>query len=125
MPNPTQRDFFRIPLSDHPATMKIIEVGQRPITTDAKPCSLIDASGSGLCMICQEDLPIRRGVIAVFDFELAGTVFQFRGTFMRKLDDLKRFEYGVRFIDVDEGQRGALISVLGRLQVVRNRQAGA
>lgn len=120
-----QRDFFRVPLADHPCNMKIIEVGQRPITTDAKPCAIIDASGSGLCIICQEDLPIRRGVIAVFDFELMATPFRFRGTFMRKIDDLKKFEYGVRFIDVDEGQRGTLISILGRLQVTRHRQTGA
>ncbi len=105
--------------------MKIIEVGQRPITTDPKSVAIIDASGSGLCVVCQEDLPIRRGVIAVFDFELMGSRFEFRGTFMRKIDDLKKFEYGVRFIDVDENQRGALISVLGRLQVTRHRSTGA
>lgn len=118
-----QRDFFRVALAEHPATMQVLEVGQRPVTTDAKPVRIIDASGSGLCILAQDDLQIRRGVVALFEFELMGYLFSFRGTFVRKLDDLRRFEYGVRFIDVDESLQGKLISILGRLQVQRQRGA--
>lgn len=119
-----KRDFFRLSFADFPATMRIIEVSQRPITTDAKPIDIIDASGGGLCVVAHDDLPIRRGVIAVFDFKLRDVHFNFRGTLVRKVDDMKKFEYGVRFIDVDERQQGALVAVLGRLQVDRHSRTG-
>lgn len=119
-----QRDFFRLSLPEVPGTLRVIEIGGRPITTEPKPCQLIDASGSGLCLICQEDLPIRKGVVALFEFELLQVQFAFRGTFVRKVDDLQKFEYGVRFVDIDERPQGQLVSVLGRLQVARHRGVG-
>lgn len=118
------RDFFRIALPEIDGTMEVIEVGQRPVKTDPREIQIIDGSGSGLAVISQDDLQIRRTVIAIFTFHLGDTDFQFRGTLVRKVDDLRRFEYGVRFIDVDERQQGALISILGRLQVQRHRATG-
>lgn len=105
--------------------MRIVEIGGRPITTEERTVSIIDASGGGLCVLSNEDLPIRRGVIAVFEFTMLNYSFVFHGTFVRKIDDLKKFEYGVRFIDVDDRQQAQFISVLGRLQVERHsRTAG-
>ncbi len=115
------RDFFRIALPEVDATMEVIEVGQRPVKTEPRYIQIIDGSGSGLAVISQDDLQIRRTVIAIFTFHLGEVDFQFRGTLVRKVDDMRRFEYGVRFIDVDERQQGALISVLGRIQVQRHR----
>jgi c-di-GMP-binding flagellar brake protein YcgR len=118
------RDFFRVALPEIDGTMEVIEVGQRPVKTEPKEIQIIDGSGSGLAVLCQDDLQIRRTVIAMFSFHLGETDFQFRGVLVRKVDDMRRFEYGVRFIDVDERQQGALISILGRLQVQRHRATG-
>jgi len=118
------RDFFRIALPEVEGTMEVIEVGQRPVKTDPKAIQIVDGSGSGLAVLSQDDLQIRRTVIAIFTFHLGETDFQFRGTLVRKVDDMRRFEYGVRFIDVDERQQGVLISVLGRIQVQRHRATG-
>jgi len=118
------RDFFRISLPDVDGTMEVIEVGQRPVKTEPREIQIIDGSGSGLAVISQDDLQIRRTVVAIFAFHLGETDFHFRGTLVRKVDDMRRFEYGVRFIDIDERQQGALISILGRLQVQRHRANG-
>jgi len=118
------RDFFRIALPEVEGTMEVIEVGQRPVKTEPKEILIIDGSGSGLAVISQDDLQIRRTVVAIFSFYLGDTDFRFRGTLVRKVDDMRRYEYGVRFIDVDERQQGALISVLGRIQVQRHRATG-
>lgn len=106
------------------ATMQILEVGQRPITTYPRTVSVINASGGGLYVMAEDDLPVRRGVIAQFDFTLGQTNFSFRGLLVRKLDDRVTYNYGVEFIDVDEYQRGLLVATLGRLQVELSRTAG-
>ncbi|HWI66663.1 MAG TPA: PilZ domain-containing protein [Symbiobacteriaceae bacterium] len=125
MTNPeNRREYFRIPLDMHPAQMQILEVGQRPITTHPRTVHLLNASGGGLYLQAEDDLPVRRGVIAQFEFTLGQTNFSFRGVLIRKLDDRETYKYGVEFIDMDEYQRGLLCSVLGRLQVELNRTAG-
>lgn len=104
--------------------MQILEVGQRPITTSARQVNILNAGGGGLYVQAEDDLPIRRGVVAQFEFTLGGNNFSFRGVLTRKLDDRENYEYAVRFIDVDEYQRGLLLSILGRIQVESNRAGG-
>lgn len=115
--NDNRREYFRLSVPAIPGSMTIIEIGQRPITTAPKPVQIRNAGGGGLAVQAEEDLPIRRGVVAQFTFEIGQQQFSFRGVLVRKLDDLTSYEYGVRFIDVDEYQRGLLLSALGRLQV--------
>ena len=104
--------------------MQILEVGQRPITTYPRTVHLLNASGGGLYVQAEDDLPVRRGVIAQFEFTLGQSNFSFRGVLVRKLDDRLTYKYGVEFIDTDEYQRGLLLSVLGRMQVEQSRAAG-
>jgi hypothetical protein len=106
------------------ATMQILEVGQRPITTYPRTVNLINASAGGLYIEADDDLPVRRGVIAKFDFTLGQNSFSLRGVLVRKLDDRVTYKYGVEFIDVDEYQRGLLVAALGRMQVELSRSAG-
>lgn len=125
MTNPeNRREYFRVVLDMHPANMQILEVGQRPITTYPRTVYLLNASGGGLYIEAEDDLPIRRGVIAQFEFTLGQTTFSFRGVLIRKLDDRQTYKYGIEFIDVDEYQRGVLVSALGRIQVEHHKAAG-
>jgi c-di-GMP-binding flagellar brake protein YcgR len=119
-----RREYFRLGLPAIPGLMNIIEIGQRPITTNARTVSILNAGGGGLLVLAEDDLPIRRGVVAQFTFEVGQHSFAFRGILVRKLDDRTSYEYGVRFIDVDEYQRGLLLSALGRLQVELVRTGG-
>lgn len=123
-PEENRREYFRLNLDAIPATMTILEVGQRPITTNPRTVYLLNASGGGLYILAEDDLPIRRGVICQFEFSLGQYGFSFRGVLVRKLDDRETYKYGVEFIDVDEYQRGLLVSALGRLQVELNRAGG-
>lgn len=120
-----RRDYFRLSFAELPGTMQIIEVGQRPITTDPRPIDILDASGGGLLIVSDQDLPIRKEIVAQFEFTINKVHFAFRGTFVRKLDDRKTYQYGVAFIDTDDRHQGLLVSVLGRLQVERRNKAGA
>jgi len=125
MTNPeNRREYFRVPLDMHPAAMQILEVGQRPITTYPRTIYLLNASGGGLYIQAEDDLPVRRGVIAQFEFTLGQSGFSCRGVLVRKLDDRETYKYGVEFIDMDEYQRGQLVSVLGRIQVELSKAAG-
>lgn len=123
-PAENRREYFRIPVAQQPATMSIIEIGQRPITTEPRSVLILNAGGGGLYIQADEDLPIRRGVVAQFEFNLNGQAFSFRGLLTRKLDDRHTYQYGVCFIDVDEYQRGLLLSILGRMQVDMRRTGG-
>lgn len=107
-----------------PATMQILEIGQRPITTNPRPIVILNASGGGLYINVEEDLPIRRGVICQFEFTLGQQAFSLRGELSRKLDDRVSFKYGVEFIDIDEYHRGLLVSILGRIQVEQSKTGG-
>lgn len=119
-----RREYFRLELPECPATMQILEVGQRPITTHPRAVYLLNASGGGLYLLADEDLPVRRGVVAQFEFTLGQTNFSFRGLLIRKLDDRATYKYGVQFIDTDEYQRGLLVSTLGRMQVELRKAGG-
>ncbi|HYG59472.1 MAG TPA: PilZ domain-containing protein [Symbiobacteriaceae bacterium] len=119
-----RREYFRLELPELPATMQILEVGQRPITTHPRTVQLLNASGGGLYIQADEDLPVRRGVVAQFEFTLGQSNFSFRGLLIRKLDDRETYKYGVQFIDTDEYQRGLLVSTLGRLQVELRKAGG-
>ncbi len=114
---PERRLYVRIPLDGVPATMKVISVGGRPITTDPRPCSIQNASGGGLWVKCDEDLQIRRGVIATFAFTLENKQFQFDGKLIRKVDSLTAVDYAVTFTEVDEQQRKELIAALGNIRI--------
>jgi c-di-GMP-binding flagellar brake protein YcgR len=119
-----RREYFRMELGAMTAAMQILEVGQRPITTYPRTVSVLNASAGGLYIMAEDDLPVRRGVIAQFDFALGQSNFSLRGVLVRKLDDRVTYKYGVEFIDVDEYQRGLLVAALGRMQVEQNRAAG-
>ncbi len=119
-----RREYFRVELDELPATMQILEVGQRPITTNPRPIVILNASGGGLYIQVEEDLPVRRGVICQFAFTLGQQAFSVRGELSRKLDDRESYRYGVEFIDLDEYHRGLLVSTLGRLQVERAKAGG-
>lgn len=112
-----RRLFVRIPLDGLAGTVQVVEVGGRPIKTEPKACSILNASGGGLRIIYEDDLQIRRGVEALFAFTVNDQPFEFRGTFIHKLDDLQRFEYGIRFADTDVQKRSHLVNVLGNLSV--------
>ncbi len=118
---PNRREYFRLDLNGLPAIMRIIEIGQRPITTHPREVLILNAGGGGLYIQAEDDLPIRRTVVAQFEFSLGGQEFSFRGVLTRKVDDLKSYQYGVKFIDVEEYQRGQLLGVLGRMQVEMRR----
>jgi len=119
-----RREYFRVPLEMHPANMQILEVGQRPITTYPRTVHLLNASGGGLYVQAEDDLPVRRGVIAQFEFTIGQNNFSCRGVLVRKLDDRETYCYGVEFIDMDEYQRGVLLGALSRMQVEKNRTTG-
>jgi c-di-GMP-binding flagellar brake protein YcgR len=116
-----RREYFRIDLDAVMATMTILEVGQRPITTHPRTVQILNASGGGLYILADEDLPVRRGVIAQVEFGLGAHNFSFRGVLLRKLDDRVTYKYGMEFIDIDEYQRGLLVSQLGRIQVEQSK----
>lgn len=116
-----RREWFRVDLGMLPAAMQILEVGQRPITTYPRTVYVLNASGGGIYIQAEDDLPLRRGVIGQFEFTLGQAAFSFRGVLIRKLDDRETYRYGVEFIDVDEHQRGLLTSTLGRIQVEQAR----
>jgi c-di-GMP-binding flagellar brake protein YcgR len=120
-----RREYFRISFAELFGKMQIVEVSGRAITTAPKNVRIFDLGGGGLSITMEEDLPIRRGIAAVFEFTVAQFHFTFRGAFTRKLDDIKSYQYGIRFLDVDEKQRDMLVGVLGRLQVDRNTKAGS
>lgn len=124
MDNQNRREYFRVSFADTVAEMHILEVGQRPITTFPRAVRLLNVSGGGLLMESDDDLPIRRGVIAQFSFTVGGQPFSFRGTFLRKLDDREVYRYGVMYIDVDEYQRAVLLSTLSRVQLEMSRAGG-
>jgi c-di-GMP-binding flagellar brake protein YcgR len=119
-----RRSYFRLALDLVPATMTILEVGQRPITTNPRAVQILNASGGGLYIRAEEDLPVRRGVIGQFEFGLGAFTFSFRGVLLRKLDDRVSYKYGIEFIDVDEYQRGLLVSAVGRMQVEQSKAGG-
>jgi c-di-GMP-binding flagellar brake protein YcgR len=119
-----RREYFRLSFATLIGTMQIIEIGRRPITTTPRSVSILDVSGGGICVQGDEDLPIRRGVVGQYVFAISSQNFVFRGTVVRKVDDRVTYEYGVRFIDVDEVQRSLLVSILGRLQVEQSRRIG-
>lgn len=122
--NGFNRRYFRLVLGDHPATMQVTQIGDRPGNTDPKTVYLADIGGGGMKIVCNDDLPIRRGVVASFRFDLAGHIFSLQGTLVRKLDALTRFEYGVAFTDLDDRQQSLLISILWRLQIEQRRNRG-
>lgn len=124
-PRQNRREYFRLSLPNVPGQMQIIEIGGRPITTHTRPIILCDAGGGGLLIRADEDLPIRKGVVAQFVFSLVGQPFSFRGVLVRKVDDRESYHYGVQFIDVDEYHRGLLLSALGRMQVELNMRSRA
>jgi c-di-GMP-binding flagellar brake protein YcgR len=119
-----RREYFRLSFATLSGTMQIIEIGRRPITTTPRTITILDASGGGICVQGDEDLPIRRVVVGQYAFAISSQSFLFRGTVVRKIDDRVNYEYGVRFIDVDEVQRSLLVSTLGRLQVEQSRRIG-
>lgn len=119
-----RREYFRLSFSALSASMQIIEIGQRPITTNPRSITVLNAGGGGLYIQAEEDLPIRRGVVAQFQFTLGTYQFSFRGLLVRKLDDRENFQYGIKFIDVDEYQRGLLLSMLSRVQLEMRKAGG-
>jgi c-di-GMP-binding flagellar brake protein YcgR len=119
-----RREYFRVELGMLPAMMQILEVGQRPITTNPRTVYLLNASGGGLYAQVEDDLPVRRGVICQFEFTLGQVPFSVRGVLVRKLDDRETYKYGVEFIDFDEYHRGLLVSTLGRLQLEQRKTGG-
>jgi c-di-GMP-binding flagellar brake protein YcgR len=114
------REYFRLDFVEQPASMQIIEVAGRKITTQPRAAAIIDASGGGLCIRVDEDLPVRRGIVAAFDFTFGPQHFVLKGIVLWKFDDRLVYQYGVKFLDLDEHQRGLLVSILGRIQIDRN-----
>ncbi len=117
-----RREYFRLDFPDLTATMQVFEVQQNPVFVEPRTVTVINASGGGLYVKTDVDLPIRQGIYATFAFSLQGQPYLFRGYLKRKLDDLTAYYYGVQFIDVDEHDRGTLLSTLGRLQIERSRR---
>lgn len=116
-----RREYFRIDLTGLVGTMQVIQVAGRQVNAEPKEVRILNAGGGGLGILFQDDLAIRMGIIAIFNFNLGGCDFSLRGELIRKLDDRKEYRYGVEFIDLDPKQQDTLISVLGRLQLERER----
>lgn len=124
-PAQNRREYFRLDFLDLIGTMQVVQVGERFVTTDAKPVQIENVGGGGLLIQSQEDLMIRRGIRAVFRFSVSGQAFAFHGEFMRKIDDRQSLRYGIEFIDVDEQARAQLLAILSRIQIEKRTRAGA
>lgn|GEM_PF-2965348 len=120
-----RREYFRLDVPGMTGTMQLFEVQQSPVFVDPQEIQLVNISGGGLYLKTDIDLPIRQGIYATFNFTLQNETFSFSGHLLRKLDDLKAYYYGVQFIDVDETERGTLLSILGRIQIERSRKMRA
>lgn len=124
-PSQNRREYFRLDFLGLTGTMQVVQVGDRFVTTQAKEIQIENVGGGGLFIQSPDDLFIRRGIRAVFQFALGDQPFQFHGEVCRKIDDRVSYRYGVEFIDVDEQARAHLLTVLSRLQIEKRGRAGA
>lgn len=119
----SRREFFRMGLDGHPGTMQIFEIDLNPIAGEPREIRILNLGGGGLYMQTDQDLPVSQGIYATFRFTLQGQEFSFRGELGRKTEGAKLFWYGVTFVDVEEGDRQALISALQKTQIQISRKA--
>jgi hypothetical protein len=113
-----RREFFRLRFDDLTGTMQVFEVNEEPVVTEPQPIQIVNVGGGGLYMRTDADLPTE-GVYATFTFTILGQRFTFRGHAKRKQDDSTTRGYAVEFVDVEEADRSALVSLLGRAQVAQ------
>lgn len=117
-----RRALFRLAMHDHPCTMRVVEVGGKPVTLPPMSVAMVDLSGGGCMVRTDLDLPIRHTVLCDFSFRLQGVDFRFLGEIMTKIDDRRSYKYGVAFQRMTEVQRDRLVGALNMEQIERHKR---
>ncbi len=120
---PNRRTLFRLPMYDHPCTMRLVAVGDRCVTMRAGEVSMIDLSGGGCQIATKLDLPADHRIVCEFLFQFRGAEFRLLGEILHKQSNRGLFTYGVKFIEVVQPQRDLLMRALNLEAVERRRRS--
>lgn len=115
-----RRKAFRLQLFEEKCVFELIEFGDRTLEKLKHRKGegvLKDVSRSGLQLICQVDLPVRKEIFINIWFTLKDEDFKFKGKIIRKEEHLQYIAYGVHFIDVNPLEEQRLVRVINQIEL--------
>lgn len=121
-----RRKSYRFRLtSEQPCLFEIIEVGDRVLEKlkhRKGEGKIIDISSTGLKLMYDVDLPVRKKLTLKIDFKLQKEQFSFKGIVVRKKEEINgQINYGIQFVDIDSREQQRLSLAIHRLEVQRRR----
>jgi hypothetical protein len=118
--NENGRQYYRIDLNT-PAAVRLRSMGTRSFATGEQfDVEVLNLSGGGLCFESARELPVSPLLAWQLVLEFEGEKFNWLGQLIWKkpTNTPDVFQYGVKFIFVDEKDQHQLMSRLNRMQVL-------
>lgn len=113
---------FRLRLFEHSCTFEFIEFGDPKLSRlkHRQGEGIIrDISSTGLQLITDLDLPVRKEITLQMTFAIEGEKFVLPGKLVRKEEGMKQLAYGLEFISMSMKDQQRLIRVLQKLEIKR------
>lgn len=125
MKDKERRNAFRISLHEQKCTFEFIDFGDKllePLKHRKGEGKIRYISRTGLQMICDYDLPVRKQISLQLYFVLQNEEFSFKGKIVRKVEQLNNIVYGIEFIEVNDKEQQRLHLLIQQMEIERRKK---
>lgn len=121
-PNVNRRDFFRLNLYQINVVITVLGDLYENIPSKTYCAKIRDLSGGGISFYTNEPLIYTPDDLITVTFEVLNTVFQEQVSIVRyQKENRLYYSYACQFNNIDQQKQDRLISVVFRLQAIRNK----
>ncbi|XJZ27516.1 PilZ domain-containing protein [Bacillota bacterium Lsc_1132] len=120
-----RRESFRVKLLEQECTFEIIDFDDKlleQLKHRQGKGEIRDISRTGLKLICDYDLPVRKHIFLQLYFLLQDEEFSFKGKIVRKEELMNDIIYGIEFIEADSTEQQRLYQVIQKLEIERRKK---
>lgn len=120
-----RRENFRVKLLEQECTFELIDFGDKLLERlkhRQGEGKIRDISRTGLKLICDYDLPVRKHIFLQLHFMLQDEEFSFKGKIVRKEELMNDIIYGIEFIEADSNEQQRLFQVIQKLEIERRKK---
>lgn len=117
-----KRQAFRMKLLEQKCALEFVDFGDESLEKlkhRKVEGQIKDISRTGIKLICEFDLPVRKQITLQLNFVLQDEDFSFKGKIVRKEEKLNDITYGIEFIEVGEKEQQQLFKVLQTMEIER------
>lgn len=120
-----RRNSFSLKLLEQTCTFEFINFGDKTLEkliNKKGEGKIRDISLTGLKLICNYDLPVRKKVFLQLHFVLLKEEFLLKGKIVRKEEQMSDIVYGIEFMEINTKDRNRLYRLIQKAEINRSKK---